>query len=133
MAYATDFPAAARRHFSAAQDLIGGHRKDVAGYLYGIAVECAVKKMMIDAGLRPLTEAKRRDDPFFAHFPELRTMLRDALSGRMSAPLTTLINDDSFMNQWSTRMRYSHGRDITNAWIDAWAVQARQAIASIGT
>jgi len=133
MAYATDMPAAARRHFAAAEDLIGGQRKDVAGYLYGIAAECAVKAMMIDAGLRPSSNGPRKDDPFFAHFPDLRTMLRDTLSGRRSATITNFINDDSFMNHWSTRMRYSHGRDISDAWIRAWANQAKHAIASIGT
>lgn len=125
--------AAARRHFIAAELLKGGHRKDVAGYLFGIAAECAIKSMMGEVGIRRQPEAMRRDDPYFAHFPDLRSMLRDQLSGRQSAPLTSFINDDSFMNNWSTRMRYSHGRDVLESWIVAWETQARQAIASIGT
>ena len=133
MAYATDMPASARRHFDAAETLSNGTRRDVAGYLYGIAVECAIKAMMIDAGLRPLPAGNRKDDPFYAHFPDLRTMLRDKLGGRTSAPLSHLINNDSFMNQWATEMRYSNGRDIQEAWVVAWQEQARQAIASIGT
>ena len=125
--------AAARRHLQAAEVLAGGHRRDVAGYLYGLAAECAIKAMMYEAGYRPIPNAARKEDPMFAHFPELRTMLRDQLHGRRGLPLNTFINADSFMNWWSTRMRYSHGKDIRPEWIDAWAQQARQAVASIGT
>lgn len=133
MAFATDMPAAARRHLQAADTLAAGHRRDVAGYLYGIAAECAVKAMMIDAGFRPSTDAHRREDPFFAHFPQLRTMLRDARQLRRGTPMHRYVQDDRFLNQWSTRMRYSHGKDIASAWIDSWAEQAREAVASIGT
>jgi hypothetical protein len=133
MVFAIDMPAAARRHLLAANALAGGARRDVAAYLYGIATECAIKAMMMEAGLSRSAEPSRRDDPFFAHFPELRTMLRDKLSGRKGTPLTRLIQNDSFMSQWSTRMRYSHGKDIEDRWIAMWADQARQAVASIGT
>jgi hypothetical protein len=37
------------------------------------------------------------------------------------------------MNNWSTRMRYTDGKDVDERWIDAWAHQAKQAVASIGT
>jgi hypothetical protein len=133
MVFATDMPTAARRHLQAAEKLSGGHRRDVAGYLYGIAAECAIKAMMIEAGFRPSSDSARRDDPFYEHFPKLRTMLRDALQGRRGTPLINFIENDRFMNQWSTRMRYSHGRDIQDQWISSWAAQARQAVASIGT
>ena len=73
MAYSTNMPASARRHLIAADRLNAGARRDVAGYLYGIAAECAIKAMMIDAGYRPLID--RRNDLFFLHFPELRTAL----------------------------------------------------------
>ncbi len=127
-----DMGAAARRHLVAADFLAApGGRKDVAGYLYGIAAECAVKAMMIEAGLRPRID--RRDGPFYEHFPDLRTSLRDTLHGRKGTPLISFIYNDAFMNNWSTDMRYSHGKDIDVRWIDAWAGQARQAVASIGT
>jgi hypothetical protein len=133
MAFSINMSAAARRHLMAAEELAAGRRRDVAGYLYGIAAECAIKAMMVDAGLRPSPDPSRRHDPFFAHFPELRTMLRDALKGRRGTPLISYIQNDAFMNNWSTRMRYSDGKDILPRWIDAWAEQARQAVASIGT
>jgi hypothetical protein len=135
MTFANDFPAAARRHLRAAEQLDGENSRDiaVAGYLYGIAAECAVKAMMIDAGMRPKKEVPRREDQFFVLFPELRTMLRDALGGRRGIPLIAYIQNDAFLNNWCTRMRYSHGRDVGAQWVSTWAKQARQVVASIGT
>lgn len=132
MAFSTDMSAAAKRHLTAAELLFDPKgRKDVAGYLFGIAAECAVKAMMFEAGLRP--ERDNRDDPFYKHFPMLRTLLRDTLQGRKAATLLNLINSHEFMNNWSTSMRYSNGKDIDDRWIDNWAKQARQVVASIGT
>ena len=133
MPFAIDLPAAARRHLQAAEILVESARGDVAGYLYGIAAECAVKAMMIEAGLRPSLDGSRRDDPFYEHFPALRTILRDTLQGRRGTPLIKYIRDDRFMNQWSTQMRYSHGKDVRKQWISNWAMQAREIVASIGT
>jgi hypothetical protein len=133
MAFAIDMDAAAHRHLLAADTLSNGHRRDVAGYLYGIAAECAIKVMMSEIGMRPLRERGMNRDPFFAHFPELRTILRDELQGRRGTPLVRFIEDDHFLHHWSTRMRYSHGRDIKQRWIDDWATQARRAVDSMGT
>jgi hypothetical protein len=45
MAFTNKLPKAAYRHLEAADMLCAdpGRRKDVAGYLYGIAAECAIK------------------------------------------------------------------------------------------
>jgi hypothetical protein len=51
MAFAPNLRSAARRHLEAGSELNRGPRRDVAGYLFGIAAECAVKAMLIDAGL----------------------------------------------------------------------------------
>lgn len=132
MAFVVDFPAAARRHLEAA-NIVLNQKRDVAGYLFGIAAECAIKAMMLDANIRPKGPDLRREDPFYAHFPELRTMLRDMQLGRKGKPLMDYIEDGSFMNNWSTDMRYSSGREVQEHWVIAWAEQARQAVASIGT
>lgn len=63
---------AAFRHLQAAEMLANTDRRDVAGYLFGIAAECALKHMMASSGMRPLPESQRRDDPFYAHFEELK-------------------------------------------------------------
>lgn len=134
MAYSIDLPAAARRHLQAAEVLCHDKaRPDVAGYLFGIAAECAIKVMMRDAGLRPLRADQRRDDPYYAHFPELRTMLRDSATGRGAKPLGDFIASDSFMNNWSTQMRYAPASDIESHWIKAWAADAKRAVDAMGT
>ena len=87
---------------------------------------------MLEAGIRPLDEDERRDDPFYAHFPQLQTLLRDALSGHLSQPLKTYTEDDSFMTQWDTAMRYSKGSAIDPKWVDGWRKQAREIVDAIG-
>ena len=75
MAYEHDMPAAAHRHLDAGTKLEKNGRRDVAGYLFGLAAECAVKAM---AARIP---AARCDEIFYAHFPELRTLVRDKAQG----------------------------------------------------
>lgn len=130
MAFSPNMKAAAQRHLNAAEELNIGHRRDVAGYLYGIAAECAVKAMMIEAGFRPTGV---RGDPFHLHFPHLRTALLDSLEGRRAAPLTHLAMNSALFSHWAIEMRYCKGDEILAAWVDIWAGQARQAVASIGT
>lgn len=130
MSYTPDLRAAAHRHFDAAEALAKGPCRRVAGYLYGIAAECAVKAMMLDARLVP---KGGKEDPFYAHFPELRTMLRDSLAGRRGGQLLAFISDDSFMNHWNTDMRYCNGEEIQASWVDAWQTQARHVRAAMDT
>jgi len=84
MSFSPNLPAAARRHLHAADALFDTTpHKAVAGYLYGIAAECAVKALLDQAGQRPLAPSERRDDPLYAQFPELRTLVRDFSQGRL--------------------------------------------------
>jgi hypothetical protein len=87
--------------------------------------------MMVEAGIRP--HRNKRDDPFYAHFPELKTMLRDRLQGRRGTPLIAFVQSDAFMNNWSTVMRYCDGKEIESKWISTWSGDATQAVACIGT
>jgi hypothetical protein len=127
MAFTPNMPAAARRHLVAADELATGARRDVAGYLYGIAAECAIKAMMENVPLA------RRQEAFYAHFPELRTLLRDALQGRVARPLSAFINDDSFLNNWHVSMRYADGQQVLEHWVTAWRDQARRAVSAVGS
>jgi len=131
MSYTPDLPAAARRHLAAADALAAGPCRRVAGYLYGIAAECALKAMMHEAGLIP--QGPRREDPFYAHFPELRTMVRDRLASRRGGPLLKFIANEALMNHWDTDMRDCNASEIQDAWVRNWQAQTRDAIAAIGT
>ena len=129
--YEQDLRRAAHRHFEAAETLFGTNRKDVAGYLYGIAAECALKHMMILSGMRPLPDNQRRDDPFFLHFEELKTLLRDTASGRRSGELRKYAERSSFMQQWDVTMRYSHGKDVRAEWVERWRLDAKDIVGAM--
>ena len=131
MAFSPNMKAAAQRHFNAAEELNAGHRRDVAGYLYGISAECAIKAMMLEAGLRPSTN--RGEDPFFLHFPQLRTVLLNNMSGRLASPLARFITSNSFFSNWAIDMRYCKGDEILPSCVNSWSAQARDAVGSIGT
>jgi hypothetical protein len=129
--YNTNLRAAARRHQEAAEALYEGARQDVAGYLYGLAAECGIKALMVDLGMRPAKEALRADDPFYAHFTRLKTMLRDDALARQHRDLRKFTEDDRFMEHWDIAMRYSDGKDIRKAWVDCWRQNAKDIMAEI--
>lgn len=130
MAYSQDLASASRRHLGAAEQLNDAmarpKRHDVAGYLYGVAGECALKEMMRQSGMRPGED--RRDDPFYAHFPELKTLLRDCLHGRRAGQLRRFAEDDGLMNGWDTTMRYAPAKDIDSRRVDRWRQHAHRLV-----
>lgn len=119
---------ASRRHWAAAEELRDGTSRSVAGYLYGIACECAVKQRMHDAGLREGGE--RRADPFYAHFPQLKTLLRDEIEGRGTAELLQYCAQN-FMAQWAIEMRYSDGTAVDSAAVERWRTDAETVLAEL--
>lgn len=126
-----NMPVSARRNLTAGDALpeTGYH---VAGYLYGIAAECAVKAMMEELGIRPMA-ADRRLDPYYLHFPVLLSASRDAASGRRSGTLSRVLSQPNFMNGWSIDIRYADTGFVTPADVERWRGHAKQAVASIGT
>lgn len=140
MTYNTDLLIAAKRHFRAAEELLSmtsaGAQpgcKAVAGYLFGLAGELALKQIMRESGIRPLPERERRDDPFFAHFPDLKERLRDQIQGRRAAQLQKIVGKNSLFQFWNTKMRYAPTQDIQDIWIDKWHCDAKELIAQMET
>jgi hypothetical protein len=132
MAYSQNLRNAAERHFQAAEKLndpeLRPARQDVAGYLYGVAGECALKQIMRESGIRPLPPEQRRDDPYYAHFPVLKTMLRDNLYGRRAGDLRAFVEDNSLMNEWDTDMRYAPGKEVTAQRVTLWREHAHKLV-----
>lgn len=122
--YSTDLAKSARRHLATATylDQEEGRAKHgaIAGYLFGIAAECAMKEIMRDSGMRPLPTEQCREDPFYAHLPQLKTMLRNSAHGRRAGELRKWSEDDNFMREWDTDMRYAPAKDIERADILRW-------------
>lgn len=137
MAYEQDLSNSARRHLRAANELCGlaaaGAQpgcKAVAGYLYGISGELAVKAIMRDSGMRPMAQTERGDDPYFAHFPELKSRLLDTAQGRRSGELRVIAESTAFQH-WDTSMRYAPTSDIREAWIEDWKAAAHKLVSKM--
>ncbi|MGJ5136686.1 hypothetical protein ACQR1V_01770 [Bradyrhizobium oligotrophicum] len=131
MAFVIDMSRAARRNLDAAIKLEEAQRDVAAGYLFGIAAECAIKAMIDELGL-PIPR-ERSEDPRYAHFPELLTVLRDQVSGRRSAALLRYIQDQNFFQGWSIKIRYCDGKNINSNWLKSWSQQARDVVGLVGT
>ena len=134
MAYRQDLQGSARRHLRAATELdqvasAGAQPgcKAVAGYLYGLAGELALKALLRDSGMTPLPPQERRGGPHYAHFPGTKTQLRDTAQGRRSGELLAIANSNDFQN-WNTDMRYAPTVDVQPGWIDAWKVSAQNLV-----
>jgi hypothetical protein len=119
VSFSQDYAGSARRHREAA-DLLHqiDHRHDIAGYLYGVAAECACKALMAKSGMRPKPELGR-DDPFKCHFPALKTALREHAKGRRAEELRRF-TDTRFLHEWDTDMRYAPRKDISVAQVERW-------------
>jgi hypothetical protein len=130
MAFTPKMPEAARRNLQAAEQLDAGSRRDVAGYLYGLAAECAIKEM-----IKPIPVPLEHDKNaiFYAHFPKLRTLLRDAFVGRRMKPVWNVILNNAFMHNWDVAMRYADARQIPDEWVNDWKQQAKDIVGAIGT
>lgn len=122
MAYTMDLADAARRHLEAANCLHDCappcRRPDIAGYLYGIAAECALK-------------IERDDGPFWQHFPVLKSMVRESAQWRHTGVLRRFAEDDDFMNEWSIEMRYAPKQDIEHRLVARWRQHATEVIAAM--
>lgn len=126
--YVPDTTKAAHRHWDAAEALPDTNR-GVAGYLYGLAAECAVKAIMEQEGLRP--SMRRIDgDPFYSHFPKLQDALLDLIEGRGQARLMRF-TQQSYMREWDIKMRYSDGVEINPDRVARWRNDAVVACAEL--
>lgn len=129
MSTTANFEAAANRHYIDGKMLEDAKRFDNAGYHYGFAAECAVKHLLQIAH-RPQghVPVARSDDPIWAHFPALRTMALMAISSRAQSRLNTMLGHDSFMQEWSTNMRYSENGGVSPQRVEKWRDDAHKVI-----
>lgn len=133
MAFGIYMDKAAERHLKAAEHLYEEKNMHcVAGYLFGIAAECAIKHMMRQGGFAaqfPQNKDKK-NNPMYAHFPNLKILLRSYIHGRKAQMLLAVI-DDRFMQDWDISMRYTSTRSIPKKRVDRWREQAHTIIRSM--
>ena len=138
MVYSTDFSTSARRHLRSACELYqvtaAGAQPGcfaVAGYLFGLSGELAVKEIMRNSGMKPLPPDQRRDDPFFAHFESLKSRLSDHIFGRRAGELRSIAEDGRLFQHWDTDMRYAPTAEIQKARVDDWLNSAQTLVAQM--
>ena len=119
---------AAHRNWAAAERLrdAGAPDRTTAGYLYGIAAECAIKAMYRDISWTD----DSRDGPVYAHFPSIKAKLRDAISGRGASQLAKF-TDQHYMEGWVIDIRYSDGARPDVATLEKWRSDADVARAEL--
>lgn len=122
MAYDLELEQAAIRHYQDGAALKDRKRFDNAGYHFGFAAECAVKRKLQTLGVSG-GEAVQ-----WAHFPEMRQLALQTLSGRSAAQLRVMLEHDNFMQGWSVKMRYSCNESIDEKTVDRWRDNANDAI-----
>ena len=138
MAYRRDLSSAARRYLKSAQILYAtteagtqpGNRA-VAGYIFGLAGELALKEMMRVSGMVELPENERRSDPFYAHFPGLKILILERVHGRRAGELRKFAENNNLFANWHTNMRYAPTNDIEASWVNAWKQSAESLVAQM--
>jgi hypothetical protein len=122
MAYQIDLIASAKRHWLDAEMLLKLKRAQCAGYHYGYSAECGLKSVLFRHNI-PRRE-DRRNDPYWAHFPELRTLLIRDGRGRLPQKLYQLLAHASFMQNWDTDIRYATDHAVDEERASLWREQA---------
>jgi hypothetical protein len=122
MAYTSDLVASAKRHFRDGESLLKAKSAQHAGYHFGFAAECALKSILFRHQI-PLP-AERRDNPFWVHFPDLRTILIRDGKGRLTQRLYDVIAHGAFMQNWDTDIRYAADQSVTSERAELWRAQA---------
>ena len=78
--------------------------------------------------MTPMGQDSRRDDPFFMHFPKLKSCLLDTAKGRRSGELRKIVESAALFQYWDTDMRYAPTADINDAWIETWKTSAHDLV-----
>jgi hypothetical protein len=138
MAYGQDFAKSARRHLRAGDEMVAVQPRGaqpgcraVAGYLFGLSGELAVKAMMWDSGMKRLEASSQKNDPYYAHFPKLRKLLMNQISGRRSRELKEIVGAPALFENWDVAMRYAPPADVKDSWVEAWQKDAKKLVAQM--
>jgi hypothetical protein len=78
--------------------------------------------------MKPLPSNERRDDPYYAHFPILKTLLRDSAKGRRAGELRRVADNGRLFQHWDTDMRYAPTSDIQGEWVADWKKDAEELV-----
>ena len=124
---------AASRHYRCAEALSKQAEQAEAGYLMGLAAECAIKHHL--QAINFFTRRRRgARDPMYVHFPELAELVLSQANGLITGRLLTRLSDASTMQGWSVKMRYREEkstREITKRY-ERWRQQTEDIFREAG-
>jgi hypothetical protein len=116
----------ARRNFKAGEHLyVNGHH-EAAGYLFGIAAECAIKSILVLAGI-PIGDVST----YRVHLPKLAVRVKTVGSGRAMRVFTKDPASYRFAT-WSIDNRYSEDGTTTMTQVTNWRADARELLRNAG-
>lgn len=122
MNLAWNMPAATDRHLHDGDLLKDAERWDNAGYHYGIAAECALKGAMQRIGVKLREWEVGGADSYYLHFPDLCNLALEH-TGRISVTVAQRLQNRSFMQFWTIKMRYT-GKVVSKEQCLKWRDQA---------
>lgn len=129
-----NYVVAARRHDTDARTLQALGRTANAGQLFGLAMECGLKALLIAAGVTPdLDGSVPNRHKFRKHMPELAKLVDmdnihdDLISeGLLFTRYLAMIPGRADFNNWSVDQRYWHDAALPLADLPAWAAAAAE-------
>ncbi|WP_307851987.1 hypothetical protein [Streptomyces sp. b94] len=125
------FAHAALRHYKDAVFLMDGARLPNADHHFGVAVECALKSLLLrftavtmdpvkpggDRSKMPYLRDPKTGKPAhkYGHLPWVATDVALLTHGRTASPLTTALGGLSAFATWSVEHRYLDGSEVVEA------------------
>lgn len=126
-----DYVVAAKRHDTDARILESLNRMANAGQLYGLAMECGLKALLIAAGITPDQDGSLpQRHPLRTHMPKLADQIN--VFGHLipDGPLCTrylaMIPGLAKFDTWSVDQRYWHDGTLPLADLPTWAAAAAE-------
>jgi hypothetical protein len=113
----TDYQKAARRHYDDAELLYDNSRWANADQLYGIAVECILKAIMVGLGA-PVNSATGDLTKHKKHLPQIWREFDSFAKGRSGAKYAGLLPSTKPFDNWAIEQRYSDGSVFDKAWVE---------------
>lgn len=124
----TDFRDAAKRHMADAESLKENSWAN-ADHLFGVAAECALKRVMVSLDMATHPDGSPRDRGHKVHMPDLWPAFQSFAQGRLASRYLQSLSPDNLFVRWSIEQRYSHRTTISQAQADDHHLAASQCMA----
>ena len=123
-----DYKVAARRHLVDASRLLHAGRGANAGQLFGFAVECGLKALLVATGEpRDPDGGVARSSAYRKHMPQLGTLISGVTTlpdGRMSSSFQAQMPSLAALHDWHVDHRYWHDSAMPLASVPHWELAA---------